>query len=210
MGSVEPKPRSGCGRFSLPEGAASALLLAPAFDDADAEACADHLTRHEPERTNLLAVTLGGTADERLDVWRSRVPGRLPARVGVVTAGDGTRSAAAGPDPATAPGAVSVSRVADPADLTGLGIRIGEFLSAWDGDDNGTVVCFESATTLLQFVELRRAFRFLHLLEKRVASAGGSIHVHMDPGAHDERTVATIRSLFDAVFVREDGAWTRA
>jgi hypothetical protein len=92
----------------------------------------------------------------------------------------------------------------EPADLTGLGITVSERLTDWGSD---SLLIFESLTVLLEHVELKRAFRFLHVLVNRVKATGATAHYHLDPGEHDDRTIATLTSLFDAVVAYEDGHW---
>jgi hypothetical protein len=87
-----------------------------------------------------------------------------------------------------------------------LGITVSEYLSDHGGP--GTVVTFDSLTALLQYVELQRAFRFLHVLANRVKTTESVAHFHMDPAAHDAREVATLSSLFDAVAEFDDGEWS--
>lgn len=119
---------------------------------------------------------------------------------------DSVRSAAAA-SPASAGGPVSVRAVSSPADLTDLGISVNAFLSEWAGDGNRTVVCFHSVTTLLQYVDLQRAFRFFHLIAGRVREVDGLAHYHVDPSAHDDRTVNTLTTLFDGVAEWDGADW---
>ena len=66
---------------------------------------------------------------------------------------------------------------------------------------------FESLNTLLAHIELKRVFRFLHVLVNRVKSTGATAHYHLDPSAHEDSTVATLTSLFDTVVAHEEGRW---
>lgn len=66
-------------------------------------------------------------------------------------------------------------------------------------DGHRTSLCFHSLTALLLFAELSRVFRFLYTLSGRVASSGARAHFHLDPVAHEERTVATLTPLFETV-----------
>jgi hypothetical protein len=106
--------------------------------------------------------------------------------VGVITVGDTSADARDG---------VVTETVSSPSDLTGLGIAIGQFLSEWDGP---VVVCFDSLTSMLQYVDLKTAYEFLHAITGQIHAAGAQSHFHIDPDAHDERHVASITSLFDA------------
>ena len=154
-----------------------------------------------PEEWNLLLVSLSGDPERRLDAWRRH--GGLPRKVAVLSA-EQARGAVAADGAAAVPGpdgqAVSTTAVSDPSDLTGIGIKVNQCLSAWEDDDVPTVVCFDSVTTLLQYVDTRRAFRFLHVLSRRVRSVDGVAHYHVDPAAHDEQTLATIEGVFSDVY----------
>lgn len=188
------------------------LLLSPAMADDVHDRCGALLGVDDPDGTDYLSVSLRDGPGEVLEHWRQYVDPELPARTGIVCTGELTRSASAAAegDVVRFPGEdVQVASVSSPGDLTGLGMRIGDCLSSWAGDGNRTVVCVDSLTTLLQYVETSRAFRFVHVLLARFESAGARAHVHMDPRAHDDRTVATMSSLFDAVLRREDDEWVR-
>ncbi|WP_435193776.1 DUF7504 family protein [Natronomonas sp. EA1] len=192
-----------------PAGASSVLLLAPSLDSAGEETCGHLCSAAVPADLNLLSVTLTGGADDVLDRWRRTVDRDLPAEVGIITVGEATRSAAAvAADESMAASDVKITSVSNPSDLTGLGIKTSQCLSAWEDSDNETVVCFDSLTTLLQFAEVRRVFQFLHVLTKRIDSTGATAHFHMDPEAHDQQTKATLKSLFDVTYeLAPDGEW---
>ncbi len=182
-------------------GVSNVLLLAPSFGTRS-DACLDLLTQSPPERTNVIAVTFTKSPAEWVEEWESHA-GASPARGGIVSVG---QADAAVDDPAWA-----VTTVENPGDLTGIGIELSELLSgvastADDGDQ--LVVCFDSVTSLLQYADLQRTFRFLHVVTGRVKTVGGVGHYHLDPEAHDSQTLATLKGLFDAVAeVGEDGAW---
>lgn len=196
-----------------PDDGDSVLLLAPAMSRGVDEACVDLGCRCDASAVSLLSIELDGGVDSVLDRW-NRHCDRTPERVAVVTAGEIARGAAAtasGGSSVSLPGnSVSNTSVSSPGDLTGLGIRASECLSAWEELDGDVVVCFRSLTTLIQFTEVQRVFQFVHVLTQRIEAAGARAHFHMDPGAHDDRTVATIRSLFEEVLEQDpDGTWRR-
>ncbi|MFB6118279.1 hypothetical protein [Halosegnis sp.] len=134
---------------------------------------------------------------------------RLPAvpadRKSVIDVGGGTRSAATNGGGGTA-GDSRVS-VADPNDLTGIGIAVAEHLA----DNDGVRVCFDSVTAMLQYVGTDRAYTFLNSLLGHLWNADARAHFHFNPNAHDDATVAAITSLFDArVDVNEESLTVRA
>lgn len=213
MVSTDSDARTGRFAHVSPDPPASVLVLGPAMEPAVDGACASLLSGADPPRQNVLLVTLLESPDNRLDVLRRR-DGQLPGRVAVVSVGDGTRSvtgAEAGPDDGT--GSVPrrnirTTSVSDPGDLTGIGIKIDQALAAWTAEDAVTHMCFHSLTGLLQYADLHRVFKFLHVLTARVEAANGLAHFHLDPTAVDDRTFATVRSLFDVVIEYEDCGWT--
>lgn len=98
----------------------------------------------------------------------------------------------------------SIRTVADPGDLTGIGIAVSEFLE-WLPADTRPCVCLDSLTTLLQYCEPDRAYRFLQVLSGRVLDADGTLHCHADPSAHDDAALDKLAGLFDdAVLATED------
>lgn len=184
---------------------ANVLLEAPSLSDATMAVC--RRVGDDGDR-NVLVVALSGDPDARLETWRRH--GGLPGNVGIVTVDetrsaasmDGSSSVASGPDGST----ISTTTVSGADDLTGIGIKIGKCLSAWEHQPATTHVCFDSITTMLQYVGPRKAFRFLHVVTRRIAEVDGVAHFHFDPSAHDPKTVAMIESLFSEVYAFDDDA----
>lgn len=176
------------------------LVLADAMTgDADAY-CTDRVSApHGPIAPNALLVSLDDTPDSRFDAI-VRPGAGTPSNVGIICC-DRTRSAAAaGPQhgPGVAPGPW-ITTVSSPGDLTGLGVRIDQALTAWSDGPGPIELCFHSLTTLLQYVDERAVFRFCHALTSHLDTVGASSHFHLDPSAVDERTVTTLSALFDRV-----------
>ncbi len=117
----------------------------------------------------------------------AQLAGKDVGNVGVITVGD--TSAAVDNE------AVVTENVSTPSDLTGLGISIGKILSGWDAP---VLVCFDSLTAMLQYVDVQTAYEFLHAITGQIHAAGARAHFHIDPSAHDQKDVAGITSLFDA------------
>jgi hypothetical protein len=190
-----------------PTGAASGnvLLQAPSLSDGAVTVCPG-LSPHEDR--NVLLVSLSGSPERRLDAWKRN--GQLPRKVAVISTVD-TRTAVADGTTAMTAGdtTVATTTISEPSDLTGIGIKMNKCLSSWKDDDCPTEVCFDSVTALLQYVDIERAFRFLHVASRRVESVDALAHYHIDPGAHEGQTLATVRSLFTDVFRydTESGVW---
>lgn len=98
---------------------------------------------------------------------------------------------------------MAVTALSAPDDLTGLGIKMDEYLSARVDADGPTVVCIDSLSTLLQYVGTKQAFRFLYTFLVRIATDDITIVAHGDPTSHEEQTLTTIRVLLDAVIERD-------
>lgn len=108
--------------------------------------------------------------------------------------------------PATAAAHEAVTVESLPAaNLTRVGVAVADALDRHDA--NSLSVCLGSVTTLLQYVDVETAFKFLHVTLGRLDGVAGTVHGHLDPAAVDEETVATMRSLFESVLVREGDGW---
>lgn len=175
-----------------PSGPENALFQTSAHDACDDAACAELLGVETPDAVDVLVVTFTRSTGERLSHWK-RHADAPPANLGLVSvdvggSNGGDRARSGGP---------SVRHVSDPSDLTGVGIAIAEFLSAWADSGNRTVVCVDSVTALLQYVETNRAFQFLNEITSKLEGAGASAHFHITPAAHDEQVLSVLSSLFD-------------
>lgn len=188
------------------DGASNVLVLAPSMDGDARRSYYETFLPDSPSALDVLAVDYRQTPDQWVDEWR-RYVGDRPRRCAIISVNETTRSATTasgqrnvqyGPD--------TVAGVESPTDLTGLGIAISEFFDEHGGQD--TVFTLDSLTFLLQYVDLQRAFRFLHVLSNRVKSTGATAHYHMDPGAHDEQVISTLSAVFDAIAEYDDGEWT--
>lgn len=177
------------------------LVLASDGDGGDAY-CAERLSSPNGMASpNALLISLAESADRRFDAVVRHGSGR-PSNVAIICC-DGTRNAAAasagtghGPDLTPGPWTASVG---SPGDLTGLGVRIRQALSNWESDPKPIELCFHSLETLVGYVDDRAAFRFCHAVTRHARSAGACSHFHLDPEAVSERTLHTLRPLFDRV-----------
>jgi len=208
------------------EAPANVLLLEPSLGATTDGVCTDLLAgtvRSGSRSTNVLVVTLTRSPAARVRAWETHAGSAFPAEGAIVAVDNDTTpptpSGASDPsDPSTptdgetdasAPTGPSIARVASPGDLTNLGIATSERLSEMSASDEPGLVCFHSLTTLLQYADPQRVFRFVHTLGGRARSCGAITHYHLDPTAHDPATVATLEPLFDvAVDLAETDAPT--
>ncbi len=181
--------------------ASNILLLGASAESRVGDACVDLLAGPTPGQTGVLAVVYGLSPDEFVAHWSARADSP-PERGGIVTVGEtGT---------GIGESVWTTHAVANPADLSTVGIELSDVLSTLNAPGAGdTAVCFDSVTALLDHTDLQQAFRFLHVVTSRVETAGAVGHYHVDPGAHDRQTIATLERLFDAVVaVDGDGDWS--
>lgn len=172
---------------SLPDSAPTVLLAGAPTDQLRADCTALHQADSNP---HLLFITYTRAPSDYLaQIDEGAVDG-----VTVITVGDAA--------PEVDSESVASRHVAGPGDLTRLGIEIGSVL-----DDHEQVhVCFDSATTTLQYVGYPDLYEFLHAVVGRVRAADARAHVHINPIAHDDRVLAGLTTLFDArVDIEGDG-----
>lgn len=202
-GGSDSPPSDGLARL---DDASNILVCSSTFEGGKREARGRLLGGPNPENRTALVVTYTESADGWLTQYE-QVTERFPEHLTIVSVGEATRSVG-GPEstssrPPSHPGGPAVDAIENPADLTGLGIKLTEHLRAfgtdrWDDGPTEAVVCFDSVTALLQYTDLQSAFRFLHILTGKVKDIDATAHYHIDPAAHDTQTISTLQSVFDA------------
>ncbi len=93
-------------------------------------------------------------------------------------------------------------KIADhPVDLTGIGIRISQFLEEYSMRKNVRKIqlCVNSLSTLLLYSNIRTVYKFLHVFTRRIKAAGGLGIYVLESGIHDMQSIATLNQLFDGV-----------
>lgn len=99
-----------------------------------------------------------------------------------------------------------VAYASSPVDMTGIGIKLSEFLQHFyqDLSIKHNRILLYSLSTLLMYSNLQTVFRFLHVFTGRIQSADALGVFVIDSTAHDEQTMSTLRQLFDGeIQVRE-------
>jgi hypothetical protein len=96
-----------------------------------------------------------------------------------------------------------VYRVAGPDSLTEYGMALTQ---AFEDTDGPLLVTVDSLTALLQHATLDAVFRFVHVLSGRVDREQAVLVATIDPGAHDEQTLATMTQPFDVAVTGEAGS----
>lgn len=94
-----------------------------------------------------------------------------------------------------------VKYASSPVDMTGIGIKLSEFLQEFYSDRGlqQNRILLYSLSTLLMYSNLQTVFRFLHVFTGRIQSADALGVYVIDSTAHDDQTMNTLKQLFDGV-----------
>lgn len=86
-------------------------------------------------------------------------------------------------------------------DLTGIGVRIGLFFDDFFMKKNIRKVQLHinSLSTILMYSNIQTVFRFMHVFTGRIKATGALGIYVIESGMHDERAIATLKQLFDAM-----------
>lgn len=101
-----------------------------------------------------------------------------------------------------------IKYASSPVDMTGIGIKLSEFLQDFYESRGLTEnrVLLHSVSTLLMYSDLQTVFRFLHVFTGRIQSADALGVYVIDSTAHDDQTMNTLKQLFDAIIELEESA----
>ncbi|OVE86072.1 RAD55 family ATPase [Natronolimnobius baerhuensis] len=102
-----------------------------------------------------------------------------------------------------------IKYASSPVDMTGIGIKLSEFLQEFYETRGVTEnrVLLHSVSTLLMYSDLQTVFRFLHVFTGRIQSADALGVYVIDSTAHDDQTMNTLKQLFDGIVeIQEGGA----
>ena len=175
----------------VPQPGTNVLVMAPSLSDGKRTNCLELQAGAPLDELDVLRVSYSDSPGELVAEWRDH-HGGLPARLGIIIVGDqpgGYRN-----DDELSEQVFATT--ANPNDITGLGMRLNNYLN--DGDrDRQLVVCFDSMTEMLQFAELQPVFKFLHMFTGQLRETDAVGHFHLDPGAHEDRTISRLKPLFD-------------
>ena len=102
-----------------------------------------------------------------------------------------------------------IKYASSPVDMTGIGIKLSELLEDFYSQQSSrrNRVLLHSVSTLLMYSDLQTVFRFLHVFTGRIQSADALGLYVIDPSAHDDQTMNTLKQLVDGVVEvdEEDG-----
>jgi KaiC/GvpD/RAD55 family RecA-like ATPase len=90
---------------------------------------------------------------------------------------------------------VSIKKVSSPADLTSIGVKIGQFIDDFTKNNLRIQIHINSLSTFLMYSNIQTIFRFLHYLTGRIKAAKGIGIFVIDSGMHDQQTIAILKQL---------------
>ena len=175
-----------------PQPGTNTLVMAPSLSSAKQSTCLSLLEADKRQRLDVLRITYSASPAELVESWRE-THGALPGRMGIVVVGDG--AGLGRPSDEDLPESVFVT-TANPNDITGLGMRLNNYLADVEPESQ-LAVCFDSLTELLQFADIQSAFKFLHMFAGQLREVGAVAHFHLDPGAHEDQTISRLKPVFD-------------
>jgi KaiC/GvpD/RAD55 family RecA-like ATPase len=148
-----------------------------------------------------IVVTTKDSADRVLSDFSSRTAyeGKPVAIVDTVTRQQGVKDSVE---------SERVKYTSSPVDMTGIGIKISEFLQVFHQDRGieKNRIMLHSLSTLLMYSDLQTVFRFLHVFTGRIQSVGGLGLFCIDATAHDDQTMNTLKQLFDGIVTTSEDA----
>ncbi len=95
----------------------------------------------------------------------------------------------------------NIKTVKSPVDLTGIGIKISQFLEEFTVKKNiqRIQLHINSLSTILMYSDIETVFRFLHVFTSRIKDKGWLGIYVIESGMHGEQTMAILKHLFDGI-----------
>lgn len=153
----------------------------------------------EPGTSNVLGVTYSTDAESWLGRFQT---GR--DRVAVVSVGEHSRTAVGATNSPDAGMDVlasvtgTVETVPEVDDVASVGTLVNDYLSAWQGTGDTTVL-LDDLGSVLDVVSAETAFRFTHALLARASSMDARIVAGFDTSKHPPHVLDMFAQLFDEV-----------
>ena len=106
-----------------------------------------------------------------------------------------------------APDTDNIKMASSPVDLTGIGVKISQFFEHFwmEMQLRETRLCINSLSTILMYSNLQTVFRFLHVFTGRIKAANALGIYVIEEGMHDEKTIVTLKQLFDGIIEIREG-----
>lgn len=151
----------------------------------------------------IICITTSQNAASLLADFETEIPTLDRDRIGIVDC--------SGSDERRVIEEIATEHVSSPADLTGISIGTAKLLALFDRQNvTGIRHGLVSVSTVIQYLDVDTAFKFLHIYTARISDTGGLGVFTVDDGAHDPQEINTIRSEFDGIIeLRETDAGDR-
>lgn len=101
--------------------------------------------------------------------------------------------------PPAVDGTVEVTQINNPNDITRLGIVVSRVTQGWAAAEREIRVCYDSLNVLLNYRDVKNAFRFLHVFLSTFTKTDAVAHFHADPLEGDPQAINTVKPLFDEI-----------
>ncbi|RDZ63975.1 hypothetical protein C5B90_12775 [Haloferax sp. Atlit-12N] len=188
--------------FDLVSEQSNILIVGPAETAAEYSLCTQLMTG-DSGAANQLLVSVETTPEEQLNILNNYRVGSVENQTLISVQ---SYDASGRIDAADLP--ITIRTVTKATDLRRIGLLITKSLNEWGESSVQSTLCVHSLSDLIAAVNNnQRVFRFLHILTNRISSAGARAHYHVDPARHDDQTLRTFKSLFDAAIEFEaDGS----
>jgi hypothetical protein len=185
---------------------ASAVLVVRGDDEAQWDPFPTSLTTADPATTRVVLISRKPTLAPFLSRWNHLHDDSFERLCSVIIGGSFRRGKSRAQTLNTS-ARVSLEAIASPADLTDLGVLVDEYVRNWERSSKKTLVVHSSLTPVLQYVDLQSLFKFVVVLRACLQNTGSLGIFYIDGDAHEERTIGTLRTAFDAVVTESDGRW---
>ncbi|MGB9956603.1 DUF7504 family protein [Haloferax prahovense] len=188
--------------FDLVSEQSNILIVGPAETAAEYNLCTQLMTG-DSGAANQLLVSVETAPEEQLNILNNYRVGSVENQTLISVQ---SYDASGTIDAADLP--ITIKTVTKATDLRRIGLLITKSLNEWGESSAQSTLCVHSLSNLITAVNNnQRVFRFLHILTNRISSAGARAHYHVDPARHDDQTLRTFKSLFDATIEFEsDGS----
>ena len=95
----------------------------------------------------------------------------------------------------------NIKFVSSPMDLTGIGVRIGQFFDDFllKKKIPQIQLHINSLSAIVMYSNIQTVFRFMHVFTGRVKAAGAMGIFVVDSGMHNDQTITILKQLFDGV-----------
>jgi hypothetical protein len=95
----------------------------------------------------------------------------------------------------------SIKIASSPFDLTGIGVKISQFLDEFYMKKNIQKIHLHinSLSTILMYSNIQTVFRFIHVFTGRIKAAGALGIFVIESGMHDDKDITALKQLFDGM-----------